>query len=158
MYAGETCVNFEFFVFSSLILTLTVTCLFPTSSCLFSCPSQCWSFPVSGLQIEPEHLRIPTDRAGSGTVTTGGQHSLTHCLFPTSHSQLFHFLLHFDIHSVVYSWQRMLNCCASWTLADLNKLSIYSVTASFGKFMWFQFIMPVTQAAVRELLCLQSGD
>lgn len=39
--------------------------------------SQCWSVPVGGLQVEPEQLRIPADRTGSGTVTTGGQRSLT---------------------------------------------------------------------------------
>ncbi len=39
--------------------------------------SQCWSVPLGGLQAEPEQLRFPADRTGFGTVTTGGQHSLT---------------------------------------------------------------------------------
>lgn len=44
------------------------------------CLWQGWPVPVSGLQVEPEHLRIPADWTGSGTVTTGGQQSLTHWL------------------------------------------------------------------------------
>lgn len=40
------------------------------------CLSQGWPVPVGGLQVEPEHLRIPADWTGSGTVTTGGQQSL----------------------------------------------------------------------------------
>lgn len=52
-----------------------------------SCLSQSWSVPVSGVQVEPEQLRVPADRTGSGTVTTGGQHSLTLAVF----SQLLNF-------------------------------------------------------------------
>lgn len=55
--------------------------LHPTSPPPSSCLSQGWSVPVGGLQVEPEQLRIPTDRTGSGTVTTGGQHSLTLSVF-----------------------------------------------------------------------------
>ena len=93
-------------------LTLFAPHLFTAPSV---CLSQCWSVPVGGLQVEPEQLRIPAGRTGPGTVTTGGQHSLTLNLslsfasllfyvfcyffsFPLalillSHNHLFHFLL-----------------------------------------------------------------
>ncbi len=63
---------------NSSITTFSNECLYN----LFCLPlqlhlSQCWSVPLGGLQAEPEQLRFPADRTGFGTVTTGGQHSLT---------------------------------------------------------------------------------
>lgn len=61
----------------------------PADSILYmSLPLQQRSVPLSGLQIEPEHLRIPADRAGSGAVATGGQHSLTLSRSPANPSSL----------------------------------------------------------------------
>lgn len=90
--------------------------------------SQCWSVLVGGLQVEPEQLRIPPDRAGPGTVATGGQHSLTLStfsicspLFSPSFRNVFHLLhiypntdSHFSAHGRLCKGRRVKATTCSW--------------------------------------------
>lgn len=134
-------------------------------SLLCFCLSQYRSVPLSGLQVEPEHPRIPADRTGSGTVATGGQHSLTlpfYSLFAPSllSPRTFFFLFSQQTFSSLviqcFSLSSFFMTDNLWLMNLLNSFKCQTLCACMCKFSERKYLYPqsILQSQLRVPSCL----